>query len=95
MGNGMRPDIWMDFKNRYGINRVCEFYGASEGNVSFANLMNKDMTVGMTSAEVAVVEYDVDNDEIVRDQNGRCQLVAEGEPGLLLGKITPDTVFEG
>ena len=41
------------------------------------------------------MEYDVDNDEIVRDQNGRCQLVAEGEPGLLLGKITPDTVFEG
>ena len=92
MGNGMRPDIWMDFKNRYGINRMCEFYGASEGNVSFANLMNKDMTVGMTSAEVAVVEYDVDNDEIVRDQNGRCQLVEDGEPGLLLGKITP-TLF--
>ena len=46
MGNGMRPDIWMSFKERYGIKRVCEIYGASEGNVAFANLMNKDLTVG-------------------------------------------------
>ena len=95
MGNGMRPDIWMNFKQRYGIKRVCEFYGASEGNVSFANLMNKDMTVGMTSAEVALVEYDVDNDEVVTDDAGKCIPVQQGEPGLLLGKITPDTVFEG
>ena len=95
MGNGMRPDIWMDFKKRYGIKRICEFYGASEGNVSFANLMNKDMTVGMTSAEVALVEYDVDNDEIVTDSAGRCIPAQPGQPGLLLGKITPDTIFEG
>ena len=95
MGNGMRPDIWMNFKHRYGINRICEIYGASEGNVAFANLMNKDLTVGMTSAEVALVQYDVDQDEIIRDANDRCIQVNPGEPGLLLGKITPDTVFEG
>jgi len=95
MGNGMRPDVWLGFKKRFGISRVAEFYGASEGNVAFANLMNRDCTVGMTSAEVALVEYDVDNDEIVRDAAGRCVLVKAGEPGLLLGKITEDTVFEG
>ncbi len=95
MGNGMRPDVWIGFKKRFGISRVAEFYGASEGNVAFANLMNRDCTVGMTSAEVALVEYDVDNDEIVRDAAGHCVLVTAGEPGLLLGKITKDTVFEG
>lgn len=95
MGNGLRPDIWMEFKERYGISRICEFYGASEGNVAFANLMNKDLTVGMTSAEVSLVQYDVDNDEIVRDNQGFCIPVMKGEAGLLLGKITPDTVFEG
>ena len=94
-GNGMRPDVWLGFKKRFGISRVAEFYGASEGNVAFANLMNRDCTVGMTSAEVALVEYDVDNDEIVRDAAGRCVPVKAGEPGLLLGKITEDTVFEG
>jgi len=95
MGNGLRPDIWMQFKKRYNIARICEFYGASEGNVAFANLMNKDLTVGMTSAEVSLVQYDVDNDEIVRDNQGFCIPVMKGEAGLLLGKITPDTVFEG
>ena len=30
LGNGLRPDIWMEFKNRFGINRIHEFYGASK-----------------------------------------------------------------
>lgn len=95
MGNGLRPDVWMDFKTRFGLTRITEFYGASEGNVAFANLLNKDRTIGMTSSKVALVRYDVDTDEIVRDGEGRCVEVASGEPGLLLGHINPEAVFEG
>ncbi len=95
IGNGLRPDVWMEFKQRFGIRRISEFYGSSEGNVAFANLLNKDCTVGMTTAEIALVEYDTDADEIVRDESGRCIPVAAGEPGLLLGKITEEAVFEG
>jgi len=94
-GNGMRPDIWIPFKERFGIKRVSEFYGASEGNVAFANLLNKDCTVGMTSARVALVKYDVDADEIVKSDDGRCIEVTPGEPGLLLGHINEQAVFEG
>ena len=95
IGNGLRPDIWMDFKHRFGIKRISEFYGASEGNVSFANLLNKDRTVGMTANEIVLVRYDTDADEIVRDANGRCIPVSSGEAGLLLGKINETAVFEG
>ena len=95
MGNGMRPDVWMDFKARFGIDRVCELYGSSEGNIAFANLLNKDCTVGMTSIEHVLVKYDIDNDEIIRDTNNLCIQADEGEPGLLLGKITEDAIFEG
>jgi citronellyl-CoA synthetase len=95
MGNGLRPDIWPVFKSRFGIRRIAEFYGASEGNVAFANLLNKDCTVGMTSVRHALVRYDIDADEIMRDANGRCVPAAPGEPGLLLGHISPDAVFEG
>lgn len=95
LGNGLRPDIWMNFKHRFGLERVCEFYGASEGNVSFVNMLNKDLTVGMTSQEVALVRYNVDEDEIVRDNNGMAIRADEGEPGLLVGRITEDSVFEG
>jgi citronellyl-CoA synthetase len=95
MGNGLRPDVWHEFKERFGISRVSEFYGASEGNVAFLNFLNKDCTVGATTMPIALVRYDVDADEIVRDGKGHCIKVAPGEPGLLLGKITPMTVFEG
>ncbi len=95
MGNGLRPDVWREFKQRFGISRIAEFYGSSEGNVAFANLLNKDCTVGMTAMPVALVKYDVDADEIVRDAKGFCIKVERGEPGLLLGKITEKTVFEG
>lgn len=94
-GNGMRPDVWLGFKKRFGIKRISEFYGASEGNVAFANLMNKDCTVGMTSARVALVAYDVDADEIIRTEVGRCIEVEPGNPGLLLGHINEESVFEG
>ncbi|MXZ45210.1 MAG: long-chain-acyl-CoA synthetase [Gammaproteobacteria bacterium] len=95
MGNGLRPDIWDDFKQRFGIERITEFYSASEGNFAFANIMNKDRTVGLTAAKVALVKYDVENDEIVKDSNGYCIEVAPGEPGLCLGEINPNAKFEG
>jgi citronellyl-CoA synthetase len=95
MGNGLRPDVWLDFKRRFGLQRITEFYGASEGNVAFANLLNKDCTIGMTSAKIALVRYDVDADEVVTDDAGHCMEVAAGEPGLLLGQINDEAVFEG
>ena len=79
----------------FGVKRIIEFYGSSEGNVAFANLMNKDCTIGMTASKVALVEYDVHEDQIVRNAEGRCVEVAPGEPGLLLGHINENAVFEG
>ncbi|MCB1645882.1 MAG: long-chain-acyl-CoA synthetase [Pseudomonadales bacterium] len=95
VGNGLRPDIWMEFKNRFDIERIGEFYGASEGNGGFANVLNKPCTVGMGVAPVKIVAYDVANDEIIRDANGRCIVVEEGEPGLLLIQVTEKSKFEG
>ncbi|MGB1139798.1 MAG: long-chain-acyl-CoA synthetase [Halioglobus sp.] len=95
MCNGLRPDVWHQFKQRFGIERVAEFYGASEGNVGFVNLLNRDCTVGTTTIPIEIVSYDVEEDEIVRGSDGRLLKVKEGEPGLLLAKITEDTKFEG
>ncbi|MDG2048378.1 MAG: long-chain-acyl-CoA synthetase [Halioglobus sp.] len=95
MGNGLRPDVWHEFKTRFGVKRIAEFYGSSEGNVAFVNMLNKDCTVGTTSVPIALVKYDVDADKIISDENGHCVVVPDGEPGLLLGKITEKTTFEG
>jgi citronellyl-CoA synthetase len=95
VGNGLRPDIWHDFKNRFDIERIGEFYGASEGNGGFANIFNKNCTVGLGVAPVKLVKYDVAADEIIRDSQGLCVEVSEGEPGLLLIEITEKSQFEG
>jgi citronellyl-CoA synthetase len=95
LGNGLRPDVWDEFKNRFGVSRICEIYGSSEGNTTFLNLLNKDKTIGAAISKVALVQYDNENDEILRDSAGHCIEVPLGEPGLLLGEITDKTKFDG
>jgi len=95
VGNGLRPDIWHGFKNRFQIERIGEFYAASEGNGGFANVFNKDCTVGLSTGPVVLVAYDIADDVIIRDQQGRCIEVANGEAGLLLIQVTPGSKFEG
>jgi len=94
-GNGLRPEIWNSFKNRFGINRICELYSASEANVNFFNALNKDCTIGFPSNEISLVKYDIDQDEIVRDDVNRCKLVANGSAGLMLSKISDAAKFQG
>ena len=36
-GNGMQPDIWARFQQRYRIRHVTEIYGATEGNCNLFN----------------------------------------------------------
>ena len=45
VGNGLRPDVWDVFRQRFKIPRITEFYGSSEGNAFFINLLNKDKTM--------------------------------------------------
>ncbi len=94
-GNGLRPDIWKQFKERFGINEVYEFYAASEGNVAFVNLLNLDATVGFCPAKYALVKYDIDRDEIVRDPSGHVIQVARGEVGLLIAEVSEKYAFDG
>ena len=46
LGNGLRPDIWPEFKKRFNIEHIREFYGATEGNFMVINLDNKVGSVG-------------------------------------------------
>lgn len=39
-GNGLRPQIWTEFVERYNIKSVGEFYGATEGNANIGNFFS-------------------------------------------------------
>ena len=95
VGNGLRPTIWRDFKRRFGIHTVMEFYGSSEGNIGFSNIFNFDNTVGFCPLPYAVVAWDAEREEPWRDRHGRMRRVATGEVGLLIGKVTARNRFEG
>jgi citronellyl-CoA synthetase len=95
IGNGLRPDIWLDFKRRFGIDKVFEIYGASEGNSGFVNAFNKDCTIGFGVATSTLARYDADEDALVRGADGLCEVVDRGLPGLLLIEIADDARFDG
>jgi fatty-acyl-CoA synthase len=94
-GNGLRPAIWDEFTERFGIERVCEFYAASEGNSAFVNILNIDKTTGLCPTPVAFVQYDPDTGEPLRGDDGRACKVRNGEPGLLLSKVSNFQPFDG
>src|SRR6202171_918266 len=94
-GNGLRPAIWDEFTERFGIERVCEFYAASEGNTAFLNVFNMDKTTGICPSPVAFVEYDPETGDPIRGEDGRVVKVKTGEPGLLLSKVSNFQPFDG
>ena len=86
-GNGLRPEIWNEFKERFGIRNVHEHYGATEIRGMFCNYFNIDKTIGIDFQPYLLVKYDVDADEPIRDENGYLQKVDRGEAGLLIIQI--------
>jgi citronellyl-CoA synthetase len=95
LGIGLRPELWQEMKRRFGIDEIYEIYAASEMNVSFINLLNLDETVGFWPMGWAIVAFDVDRGEPVRDARGRLVRARKGEVGLLLTKVTRRYRFEG
>ncbi len=96
VGNGMRPDVWGPFVERFGVKHIREFYGSTEGNCSIFNLDSRPGAVGRVPAWIAsrfpirVVRYDVASEEPVRGPDGLCITCADDEVGEVVGEILSD-----
>ena len=95
IGNGLRPEIWKDFKKRFDIPFIAEFYGSSEGNGGYANAFNFDCTCGYGTGTPAIVKYDFDEELPIKNKRGFMRKVRRGEVGLLLFKSEGDNTFRG
>ena len=95
MGNGMRPELWKQFQERFNIPRVCEFYAASESPVAFVNAFSIDSTAGFTTVPHKIVQVDTDTEELVRNDKGWLVEAKPGEVGQMIGHITKTTPFDG
>ena len=95
VGNGLRPELWEPFKTRFDVPRIVEFYGASEGNLGFANVFGIDRTAGFCPFPYAIVAVDVQSEEPLRNLRGRMTRVARGGVGLLITKVSRRAPFDG
>ena len=94
-GNGLRPEIWDQFQERFGVGRICEFYAASECNIAFVNAFNVPRSTGYCPMDFAIVDYDPETGEPRRGEDGRLTRVKKGQTGLLISGISDSQPFDG
>ncbi|HWB97337.1 MAG TPA: long-chain-acyl-CoA synthetase [Bryobacteraceae bacterium] len=92
-GNGLARDIWSEYKTRFAIPRIFEFYAATEGGVSLFNIEEERGAIGRVPGYLAhrfspaLVRFDFERGEPIRNDEGRCIRCAPGEPGEAIGPI--------
>lgn len=101
-GNGMRPDVWMQFKERFNIEAVGEFYASTESPSALTNFQEGQLGIGavakygsfaswvLFSFHHRLVKMDPENEtEFYRDPNsGFCIPPGVNEPGEMLTIIS-------
>jgi fatty-acyl-CoA synthase len=100
-GNGLRPDVWPEFKARFNIPKILEFYAATEGNVNLFNFEGVAGSIGRIPWFLArrfptrIVKFDLDKQEPVRNARGFCIPCAANEVGETIGQILNDASKPG
>jgi fatty-acyl-CoA synthase len=96
-GNGLAPEVWDAFKNRFCIPQIFEFYASTEGGVSLFNVQGKRGAIGHIPGYLkhrfspALVVLDVEKGEPVRDAQGFCIRSGPNEAGEAIGKASTDS----
>ncbi|CAG2119329.1 unnamed protein product, partial [Medioppia subpectinata] len=101
-GIGLRKAYWNQFKTRFAIKHIFEFYGASEANVYLVNLNDKEGSCGFIpwyyGIFLRLIYSDPMSLEPVRNRKGLCKMIRPGEIGVIVGvhnKISPLHEFKG
>jgi fatty-acyl-CoA synthase len=105
-GNGLRADIWEEFKRRFRIPQILEFYAATEANISLFNVEGMPGSIGRVPSfmaqrsSLALVRFDLERGVPERNAHGFCIRCAPNEAGEAIGRISPNatdhaTRFDG
>ncbi|CCE65661.1 hypothetical protein TPHA_0M00860 [Tetrapisispora phaffii CBS 4417] len=110
-GNGLRPDIWQQFRKRFNIETIGEFYAATEAPFATTTLQRGEFGIGACRSYGAIINWFLafqqtlirmdpdDENQIYRNAKGFCENPKVGEPGEMLMRIffprKPETSFQG
>jgi fatty-acyl-CoA synthase len=92
-GNGLRPEVWEAFQNRFKIPRILEYYASTEGNFSLYNCEGRPGAIGKIPSflahrlPVALLRFDVESGEPQRNADGFCERCGPNEAGEAVGFI--------
>jgi fatty-acyl-CoA synthase len=95
-GNGMRPEVWRPFQDRFRVPRILEYYASTEGNFSLYNCEGEPGAIGRIPAflaarlPVVLVRIAADTGEPIRNAAGFCEPCAPDESGEALGLVAGD-----
>lgn len=107
IGNGMRPDVWDRFRERFGITKVAEFFNSTEGMFTTINFCEGGYfksAVGHHGLLLRLLlrntfvpaEFDEETQSIVRDPlTGFARRRSYEEGGEILVKISSEAEFQG
>jgi fatty-acyl-CoA synthase len=100
-GNGLSGDVWNEFKTRFRIPDIVEFYAATEGNFSLFNLEGKPGSIGRVPSflahrfPVTLVRFDFEKQAPIRNDEGFCVRCGRDEVGEAISKIAADSAQPG
>ncbi|GMT31357.1 hypothetical protein PFISCL1PPCAC_22654 [Pristionchus fissidentatus] len=105
-GNGLRGEIWPEFTSRFGIEKIGELYGSTEGNSNIVNIDNHVGSCGFfpiypfisSLYPVRLVRVDEETGALIRDKDGLAVPCRPGETGEMIGLIKNKDIllrFEG
>jgi acyl-CoA synthetase (AMP-forming)/AMP-acid ligase II len=110
VGNGLRPDVWKAFKDRFNIPVIAEFYASTEGMSASLHYQRGEFGIGaigrnglltqlLLSHTTKIVKLDFDTEFPARDPaTGFCKEVATGGSGEVIWRLDPDDIksrFQG
>ena len=106
-GNGLRPDVWLRFRERFGVEEVAEFFASSEGLFALFSWARGDYFVNCVGHHGAImralvkniyvpVAVDLDTDEMIRDPStGFVKRNSYEEGGEILVRVASEADFPG
>ena len=106
-GNGLRPDVWQPFRERFGVPEVAEFFNSSEGMLSLFIWNRGNYSVDCVGHHGALlrlatrntfvpVAIDHETGEILRDsKTGFAKRNSYSEGGEILVKLPDESLFAG
>ncbi|KAI1324922.1 fatty-acyl-CoA synthase [Xylariaceae sp. FL0255] len=104
-GNGMRPDVWDRFRDRFGIEEIHELYGATDGMAGMTNsnrghfsryaIAVRGPIWHLLNPQEKRILVDTDTQEILRGKDGFAIEVKHGEPGETVIQMDPEDPDRG